>query len=95
MTNRIDTSRPTAETPPLEHIGEDVRARRQLSSGSVKIDQESPVFLLYTAIASALAVIVVYWLFNDGEIVWFMVVLLAAAAVVGVLIARQIRRRRA
>jgi len=37
----------------------------------------------------------VYWLFNDGEIDWFMVVLLAAAAVVGVLIAGQIRRRRA
>ena len=67
----------------------------QLSSGAVKIDHESPVFLVYTAVASAIALVIVYWLFNDGEIDWFMVVLLAAAAVVGVLIAGQIRRRRA
>jgi uncharacterized membrane protein YfcA len=40
-------------------------------------------------------VVIVYWLFNDGEIDWFTVVLLAAAAVVGVLIAGRIRRRRA
>ena len=67
----------------------------QRSSGAVKIDHESPVFLVYTAVASAIALVIVYWLFNDGEIDWFMVVLLAAAAVVGVLIAGQIRRRRA
>jgi hypothetical protein len=94
MTSRIGTSRPTAETPPLEHINDDVRAR-QLSSGAVKIDHESPLFLLYTAVASAIAVVIVYWLFNDGEIDWLMVVLLAVAAVVGVLIASRTRRRRA
>jgi uncharacterized membrane protein YfcA len=72
-----------------------VRARRQPSSGSAKIDHESPLFLLDTAVASPIAVIIVYRLFNDGEIDWFMVVLLAAAAVLGVLIASRIRRRRA
>jgi len=81
--------------PPLEHIGDDALERRKPSSGFVKIDHESPSFLLYTAVASAIAVIIVYKLFNDGEIDWFMVVLLAAATVVGVLIASRIRRRRA
>jgi uncharacterized membrane protein YfcA len=66
-----------------------------LPSGAVKIDHESPWFLLYTAVASAIAVVIVYWMFNDGEIDWFTVVLLAVAAVVGVMIAGRIRRRRA
>jgi uncharacterized membrane protein YfcA len=65
-----------------------------LSSVSVKINQESPWFLLYTAVASAIAVAVFYWLTNDGEIDWIMVVVLAAAAVVGVFIGNRIRRRR-
>ena len=65
-----------------------------LSFGSVKINQESPWFLLYTAVGSAIAVVIVYWLFNDGDIDWPMVLLLAAASVVGVLIGNRIRRRR-
>ena len=58
----------------------------------MKINQNSPWFLVYTAVASAIVVIVMYLIFSD-EIDWFYVVLLPVAAVIGVLIGNRLRAR--
>jgi len=53
----------------------------------MKIDKMSPWYLVYTAVGSAVLLVVMYLIFDD-EVDWFMVALLSAAVVVGVLIAR-------
>ena len=59
----------------------------------MKIDKMSPWYLVYTAVGSAVLLVVMYLIFDD-EVDWFMVLLLSAAVVVGVLIARGITASR-
>lgn len=59
----------------------------------MKIDKMSPWYLVYTAVGSAVLLVVMYLIFDD-EVDWFMVLLLTAAVVVGVLIARGITASR-
>ena len=59
----------------------------------MKIDKMSPWYLVYAAVGSAVLLVVMYLIFDD-EVDWFMVLLLTAAVVVGVLIARGITASR-
>ena len=56
--------------------------------------KESPWYLVWVAVTTAIVMIVFYLIFNSGDIDWLIVAIMPIAAVVGVLIGNRISRNR-
>ena len=57
-------------------------------------ERTSPWYLVWVAASTAIVTVVIYLIFNSGDIDWLIVVLLPIAAVIGTLIGNRIMRNR-
>ena len=60
----------------------------------MRLDRESPWYLVWVAVSTAIVATAIYLVVNSGEIDWLFVVLLPIAAVVGTVIGTRIKRNR-
>ena len=59
----------------------------------MRINTKSPWFLVYVAVGTAMAVILMNWVLGEDQRWWY-VILLSAAAVIGAMAGNKIKSRR-